>query len=260
MTERGFPILSTAGLTVTTAGGRTLLRDVTLQIPAGRVTALIGPSGVGKTTLLKCLNRLIDLTPSVRVTGEVRFAGDDVRGGGIDPDDLRRRIGTVFQQPVTFPGTIAHNVTFAARKIGLIAKRDEPDAVERCLTAAGLWNETKDRLRDPATILSVGQQQRLAIARVLAGDPEVLLMDEPTSALDTRSTAALEETIYSLKHTKTIVMVTHHLPQARRVADWVACLCPREGAGELVEANECELLFDAPEHPGTVEFLSCCSG
>jgi phosphate transport system ATP-binding protein len=248
------PILSIRGLTVT-CGEKTILRDVALDVPEGRVTGVIGPSGAGKSTLLKCVNRLIDLTPSLRVSGAVLFRGADVRAKGVDVDDLRRRVGIVFQQPVTFPGSIARNVLFAARKLGLVARRDEALAVQRSLTAAGLWDEVKDRLGAAAATLSVGQQQRLAVARSLAGSPEVLLMDEPTSALDPRSTAALEETITRLKATTTIVLVTHHLEQAKRIADWVACICPKDGAGELMEANHCSVIFTSPGRKETLEYL-----
>jgi phosphate transport system ATP-binding protein len=251
-----FPILQVRGLTVKTRpGGKVILRDVDLDVPCGRITGIIGPSGAGKSTLLKCLNRLVDLTPTLGVTGRVLFQGSDVRGPSVEPDDLRRRIGIVFQQPVTFPGSIARNVLFAARRLGLVGRREEEAVVVRCLTEAGLFAEVKDRLDKPATTLSVGQQQRLAIARSLAGRPEVLLMDEPTSALDPRSTALLEETIVRLKGTMSIVLVTHHLEQARRIADWVACICPKDGAGELVESDHCEVIFASPARKETMEYL-----
>ncbi len=248
------PVISVQRLTVA-AGTKTILRDVALDVPEGRVTAVIGPSGAGKSTLLRCLNRLVDLTPSLRTSGTVLFRGQDVRSRGVDVDDLRRRIGIVFQQPVTFPGSIERNVLFAARKLGLVTRRDEAEALEATLVAAGLWAEAKDRLGSPAATLSVGQQQRLAVARCLAGNPEVLLMDEPTSALDPRSTEALEETILRLKATTTIVLVTHQLSQARRVADQVACICPRDGAGELTEVDRCDVIFDSPSRRETREYL-----
>lgn len=248
------PILSVRGLSVRDAAGRTIVRDVNLDVPKGLVTGLIGPSGAGKSTLLRCLNRLVDLSPTLTVTGEILFHGQGIRS--LDVDDLRRRVGIVFQQPVTFPGSIERNVLFAARKLGLVKKADESALVERCLTDAGLFAEVKDRLGKPAATLSIGQQQRLAVARALAGGPEVLLMDEPTSALDPRSTAALEETITRLKSSTTIVLVTHHLEQAKRIADWVACLCPKDGAGELVEAGRCEIVFTSPSRPETREYLN----
>lgn len=248
------PVLSVRGLTVS-AGRKTILRDVGLDVPGERVTGIIGPSGAGKSTLLKCLNRLVDLTPSLHVSGEVLFRGRDVRERGLDVDDLRRRIGIVFQQPVTFPGSVERNALFAARKLGLVTRANAADTLESILVAAGLWDEVKDRLRSPATTLSVGQQQRLAVARCLAGRPEVLLMDEPTSALDPRSTEALEETILRLRETKSIVLVTHQLEQARRVADLVACICPRDGAGELTEVDRCDVIFGSPARNETRAYL-----
>ena len=247
-------ILSVRSLSVT-AGSRTILRDVALDVPAGQVTAVIGPSGAGKSTLLRCLNRLVDLTPSLRTTGSVLFRGQDVRARGTDVDELRRRIGIVFQQPVTFPGSIERNVLFAARKLGLVTRRNAEEVLEAALHSAGLWAEVKDRLRSAATTLSAGQQQRLAVARCLAGNPEVLLMDEPTSALDPRSTEALEETILRLRAATTIVLVTHQLSQARRVADQVACICPKDGAGELTEVDRCDVIFDSPSRKETREYL-----
>jgi phosphate transport system ATP-binding protein len=242
------------GLTVRSAD-RTILHDVSLDIPAGQITGIIGPSGAGKSTLLRCLNRLIDLSPSLCVEGTVRFAGLDVRDRAIDPDDLRRRVGIVFQQPVTFPGSISRNVVFAARKLGLVTRPREAELAERCLRDAGLWDEVKDRLRAPALSLSVGQQQRLAIARALAGDPEVLLLDEPTSSLDPRSTEAIEQTAASLRGRKTIVLVTHHLEQARRLADWIACICAVDGRGELMEAGFCAEVFCQPSREETRAYL-----
>ncbi len=248
------PILETRQLTVRTSG-KTILRDVSLQIPRGRVTGIIGPSGAGKSTLLKCLNRLIDLSPSLAVSGEVLFDGTSVRDRVVDPDELRRRVGIVFQQPVTFPGSISKNVVFAARRIGLVKRRDEADLVERCLASAGLWSEVKDRLSHSALTLSVGQQQRLAIARTLAGDPDVILMDEPPGWLDPRSTAAIEETIRALCEFGTVVLVTHHLEQARRLADWIACVCPVDGSGELMEAGFCGDVFCQPSREETRAYL-----
>lgn len=238
------------------ADGRLLLRDVSFDIPRRMITAVIGPSGAGKSTLLKVIDRLIDLSGTLEVTGSVLFEGSDTRSAFVDPDDLRRRIGIVFQQPVVFPGSIERNVLFAAERLGLVPRQEREAVLCSALTQAGLWAEVRDRLRHPAAALSVGQQQRLAIARTLAGRPEVVLMDEPTSALDPRSTAAMEETIVSLKATKTIVLVTHQLEQARRLADWVVCLCPVDGAGELMEADRCERVFCCPERTETMQFLA----
>lgn len=250
------PILSTHHLSVRTrSDGRYLLRDVSFEIPRRMVTGIIGPSGAGKSTLLKCLNRLIDLAGTLEVSGNILFEGADTREKRIDPDDLRRRIGTVFQQPVVFPGSIARNVLFAAKRLGVSGRGSQDQLLEESLRQAGLWEEVRDRLQETAATLSVGQQQRLAIARTLAGKPDIVLMDEPTSALDPRSTELIEQTILELKKTRTVVLVTHHLSQARRLCDWVACLCQKEGAGELMEADRCEVIFEAPTRRETMDYV-----
>ena len=250
------PALSIHELTVRAPrSGATILRQVSFEIPRRMVTTIIGPSGAGKSTLLKCLNRLIDLGGNLEVSGRVLFEGQDIRSSAIDPDELRRRIGIVFQQPVVFPGSIERNVLFAAKHLGLVNRKNREELLESTLSLAGLWTEVRDRLHRPAITLSVGQQQRLAIARTLAVDPEVLLMDEPTSALDPKSTAAIEAAIVELKKTRTVVLVTHQLEQAKRLADWVACLCPCDGAGELMEADRCSIVFSNPSREETQEFL-----
>jgi phosphate transport system ATP-binding protein len=233
------------------ATGRLLLRDVSLDVPQNRITGIIGPSGAGKSTLLKCINRLIDLVPGIAVSGSVLFDGNDVRARECDADDLRRRIGVVFQQPITFHGSVRRNVTFAARCTGVVTRANEEQVLEESLRAANLWDEVKDRLGAAAHTLSVGQQQRLAIARTLAGSPDVILMDEPTSALDAASTAIVERTILGLRKSKTIVVVTHQLQQARRLADFVACLCSQDGSGTLVESGRCETVLLTPRHAET---------
>lgn len=250
------PVLSIQHLTVRTRGGRTILRDVSLDVPRQMITAIIGPSGAGKSTLLRCMNRLIDLDDNLIVEGGILFEQMNTRDRSVDADDLRRRIGIVFQQPVVFHGSIRRNVLFAATRIGIAGSASEKEALlEETLTQAGLWLEVRDRLEESAATLSIGQQQRLAIARTLAGKPDLILMDEPTSALDPASTAAIEETITSLKSSKSIVLVTHHLEQAKRLADWVACLCPKDGAGELLEADRCSVIFCCPTREETSEFL-----
>lgn len=216
------------------AGERELLREVNLVIPARQVFGIIGPSGAGKSTLLKCLNRLVELTPGLRVSGDVLFHDKSIYGTSVDVDALRARIGILFQQPVVFPKSILQNVIFGARHLGKATRREWSELAERALREAALWDEVKDRLRDSALRLSVGQQQRLCLARTLAVDPEVILMDEPTSALDARSTGAIEELILQVRQKRTIVLVTHNLGQARRIADQVACIGVRAGAGEVV--------------------------
>lgn len=240
--------------------GRVLLERVTLDVPKHRITGIIGPSGAGKSTLLRCINRLIDLDPSLQVvSGTIEIDGRDIRDPGCDPDELRQRVGIVFQQPVTFHGSIRRNVLFAAKRLGIVRRANEEELIETCLRAAHVWDEVKDRLSHAAGTLSVGQQQRLAIARSLAVNPEVILMDEPTSALDSRSTAAIERTILSLRATKTLLVVTHQLQQARRVADWIACLCSQDGSGKLVESGRCDTVFLAPRHQETRRFIGLVS-
>ena len=248
------PVLELRDLTVR-AGTRLLVRDVNLRIPPRRVFGLIGPSGAGKSTLLKCMNRLIDLTPGLSVSGDVLLDGRSIYDGNVNPDDLRARVGILFQQPVVFPKSIYQNVIFGLRHLGLIARREWPAVAERALREAALWDEVKDRLREPATRLSVGQQQRLCLARTLASDPEVILMDEPTSALDPRSTEAIEELISRLKAKRTVVLVTHNIPQARRVADWLGCLSVIDGIGELSEAASCNQLLNNPQCHAVIEYL-----
>lgn len=238
-------IISTRALTVR-AGEREILRNVNLSIQPQQVFGIIGPSGAGKTTLLKCLNRLIELTPGLRVSGDVQFHQSSIYAANLDVDALRARIGILFQQPVVFPKSILQNVIFGTRHLGKVPRKDLPDVAERALREAALWNEVKDRLRESALRLSVGQQQRLCLARTLAVNPEVILMDEPTSALDPKSTEAIEELILQFKHKRTIVLVTHNFAQARRVTNQVACIAVRDGAGELIDCAPCdELLGDA---------------
>lgn len=238
-----------------TARGRTLLRDVNVSIAPRQVFGIIGPSGAGKSTFLRCLNRLTDLTPEIRVTGEVRFHGQSVRQPGVDPDALRARIGFLFQQPVVFPKSIIENVLFGLRHLRRGSRSLFAELAERALQEAALWNEVKDRLNDSALNLSVGQQQRLCLARALATQPEALLMDEPTSALDPKSAQAIEELILKLKERHTIVLVTHNIGQARRVTDWLACVCVRDGAGTIAESACCDALLENPQCQEVVEYL-----
>ncbi len=247
-------VITTRGLGVT-AGGRPILRDVNLVVEARQVFGLIGPSGAGKSTLLRSLNRLSDLAPGFRVSGEVCYHGQDIYAPKVDADDLRTRIGMLFQQPVVFPTTIARNVLFGVRRLGRVPRAQWPETTERALREAALWNEVKDRLDESALRLSVGQQQRLCLARALAVGPDVILMDEPTSALDPRSTEAIEELILRLKERCTIVIVTHNLAQARRVTDWLGCLCVRDGVGELAETACCDALLSNPQCREVAEYL-----
>ena len=247
-------VITTRGLGVA-ASGRTILRAVNLTVEAGQGFGLIGPNGAGKSTLLRCLNRLVDLSPGFRVSGGVSYHGQDIYAPRVDADDLRTRIGMLFQQPVVFPTTIARNVLFGVRHLGRVPRAQWPETAERALREAALWNEVKDRLDESALRLSVGQQQRLCLARALAVGPDVILMDEPTSALDPRSTEAIEELILRLKARCTVVIVTHNLAQARRVTDWLGCVCVRDGAGELAETACCDALLSRPRCREVAEYL-----
>jgi phosphate transport system ATP-binding protein len=253
------PILEVRSLTVR-AGRRIILQDVSLAIRPNQVFGLIGPSGAGKSTLLKCINRLTELTPRLRVTGDVLFHGQSIFDRSVDPDQLRTRIGMLFQQPVVFPKSIFQNVIFGIKHVGEVRRAQRMEVAERALTEAALWDEVKDRLDEPAQRLSVGQQQRLCLARTLASSPEVVLMDEPTSALDPKSTQAIEELIVRLKARRTVVLVTHNIPQARRVADWLACICVTENVGQMVETSCCDAMLTSPQCQAVVEYLKHSQG
>ena len=249
------PILETRGLEVR-AQGKPLVRNVTFAVRPGQVFGPIGPSGAGKSTLLRSLNRLTDLIPGLQVSGEVTLHGESIYAPGVDVNALRAKVGMLFQQPVIFPASIAENVLFGAKRLRSLSRVERESLVESALTEAALGSEVKDRLRSPANALSVGQQQRLSLARTLAVQPEVILMDEPTSALDPRSTQAIEDLILRLKERHTIVIVTHNVTQARRVADWIACVCVRDGVGEIVESACCDAVLDNPQCREVVEYLS----
>jgi len=253
--EPAAAVLETRGLSVAT-GRRPLLRSIDLRIEPRRVLGVLGPSGAGKTTLLRCLNRLVDLTPQLAVSGEILLHGRSIRGREVNADALRARVGMLFQQPVVFPGSIADNVLFGVRHTQRPPRREWPERIERALREAALWEEVRHRLREPAASLSAGQQQRLCLARTLAGEPEILLLDEPTSALDAGSTAAIEELILRLRERHAIVLVTHGLRQARRVADSLVYLSVRDGAGEVIESGPCQDLFSWPRSPELARYLS----
>jgi phosphate transport system ATP-binding protein len=238
------------------AHGKPLLRDVTFEVRAGEVFGIIGPSGAGKSTLLRALNRLCDLVPGLRVSGEVELRGQPIYAAGTDVNALRARIGMLFQQPVIFPASIEENVLFGAKRLRSLGRHERHELTEHALREAALWDEVRDRLRAPALALSVGQQQRLCLARALAVEPEVILMDEPTSALDPKSTQAIEELILRLKTRVTIILVTHNVAQARRVTDWLACVCVRDGAGEIVESACCDAVLEHPRCREVIDYLS----
>ncbi len=226
------------------------VRSVSLQIPDRKVVAFIGPSGCGKSTLLRCFNRMNDLVPGARVLGEAIFQGENLYGPRVDPVDVRRRIGMVFQKPNPFPKSIYDNVAFGPRINRYVGDMDMK--VETSLRNAALWDEVKDRLDASALALSGGQQQRLCIARALAVEPEVLLMDEPASALDPIATQKIEELIYDLKQNYTVVIVTHNMQQAARVSDYTAFLY----MGEVVEYGHTQELFTNPAEDRTEAYIT----
>ncbi len=244
------PKLKVRGLTVY-YGEKKAVGPVTLDIVAQHVTALIGPSGCGKSTFLRSLNRMNELIPGCRIEGDVRLDGDPIYGHGIDAVGVRRRIGMVFQRSNPFPKSIRENVAYGLRIGGVKDSREIAGRVERALSQAALWQEVKDRLNDSALGLSGGQQQRLCIARALAVEPEVLLMDEPASALDPIATAHIEELIGQLSQNYTVVIVTHNMQQAARVADDTAFFY----LGELVEFDRTDVLFTKPSDPRTEDYI-----
>ena len=228
------------------------LKNINLSIDANEVTAFIGPSGCGKSTLLKSINRMNDLVPGCRITGEMLLDGENIYGGKMDVNGLRKRVGMVFQKPNPFPMSIYDNVAYGPRTHG-IRKKSELDAiVEDSLKKAAIWDETKDRLKKSALGMSGGQQQRLCIARALAVQPEVLLMDEPTSALDPISTTKIEDLALELKKQYTIVMVTHNMQQAARISDKTAFFL----LGEMVEMNDTETIFSKPKDKRTDDYIT----
>jgi phosphate transport system ATP-binding protein len=233
-------------------GNHQALKSVTFDLPERRVTGMIGPSGCGKSTLLRCLNRMYDLYPGQRATGEAIMDGVNIIGPGIDLNELRARVGMVFQKPTPFPMSVRENITFGVRLHERPSRAEMEERVEWSLTRAALWDEVKDRLNAPASGLSGGQQQRLCIARTIAVRPEVILFDEPTSALDPISTLKIEELIDELKRDFTIAIVTHNMQQAARVADQVAFFY----LGEMVEVASAAQMFTAPREKRTQEYIT----
>ena len=233
-------------------GNHQALKNINVNIPEKSITALIGPSGCGKSTFLKTLNRMNDLIPGVRITGEVRYRGEDIFAPSCDVGALRKQIGMVFQKPNPFPMSIYDNIAYGPRTHGIRNKVVLDEIVEKSLTGAAIWDEVKDRLRKNALGLSGGQQQRLCIARALAVEPAVLLMDEPTSALDPISTAKIEELTMTLKEKYTIVIVTHNMQQAVRISDNTAFFL----LGELVEYGDTEKMFSTPTDKRTEEYIT----
>ena len=233
-------------------GSHQALTNINIEIPEKSITALIGPSGCGKSTFLKTLDRMNDLIPDVKITGSVRYKGEDIFDPSVDVSELRRQVGMVFQKPNPFPMSIYDNIAYGPRTHGVKSRAKLDEIVEQSLRGAAIWDEVKDRLKKNALGLSGGQQQRLCIARALAVEPEVLLMDEPTSALDPISTSKIEELAMELKDRYTIVIVTHNMQQAVRISDHTAFFL----IGELVEYGETEKLFSQPQDKRTEDYIT----
>jgi phosphate transport system ATP-binding protein len=241
-------------------GQKIVFANISLDVNAGEILALVGPSGCGKTSFLSCLNRLTDLIPQCRVGGKIRIGTLEVLDAKINAIALRRKVGMIFQKPNPFPLSIWKNLELPLREHG-IRNREQIDAiVETCLQDVGLWDEVKDRLHTSALALSGGQQQRLCIARALGLQPEVLLLDEPCSALDPISSGIVEDLIVSLRSRYTLLIVTHNLAQAKRIADKVALFWVQDGVGQLVESGSTKQIFENPQHPLTVAYVTGARG
>lgn len=244
-------IMTTRGLCLR-YGATQALKNIDIDIPERRITALIGPSGCGKSTFLKTLNRMNDLIPSVTISGEVTYEGQNIYAPNVDVNELRKNVGMVFQKPTPFPMSIYDNIAYGPRTHGIRNRAMLDEIVERSLRAAAIWDEVSDRLKKNALGLSGGQQQRLCIARALAVEPKVLLMDEPTSALDPISTSKIEELALQLKEKYTMIIVTHNMQQAVRISDNTAFFL----LGELVEADTTEKIFSRPCDKRTEDYIT----
>ncbi|GHD25280.1 phosphate ABC transporter ATP-binding protein PstB [Nocardiopsis kunsanensis] len=256
--ESGDPVFEVSDLSIVYGTNRAV-RDVDLKVDPQRITAMIGPSGCGKSTVLRTLNRMNDLIPGARVEGRVTYHGEDLYAPEVDPIEVRRRIGMVFQKPNPFPKSIYDNVAYGPRINGMRGNMDE--IVEESLTKAALWDEVKDKLKDNAFALSGGQQQRLCIARTIAVNPEVILMDEPCSALDPIATLKIEDLMYELASEYTIVIVTHNMQQAARVSDRTAFFTASvdeagDRFGNLVEYDETATIFSKPADQRTEDYIA----
>jgi phosphate transport system ATP-binding protein len=255
--SRSEPIFEVRGLSVS-YDGASAIESIDLDVGFNRITALIGPSGCGKSTLIRCFNRMNDLIPAASVQGSILYHGQDIYGPQVDPVEVRKLIGMVFQKPNPFPKSIYDNVAFGPRVVGMEGSMN--GIVERALRRAALWDEVKDRLKDNAYALSGGQQQRLCIARCLAVEPDVILMDEPCSALDPIATARIEDLMIELKDNYSIVIVTHNMQQAARVSDMTAVLMPDvqddRAVGRIVEYADTEKIFTNPDSKRTEDYVT----
>jgi phosphate transport system ATP-binding protein len=255
--EVGEAVFDVEGVSVA-YGGAPALKEVSMRIPKGEITALIGPSGCGKSTMLRCLNRMNDLIDGASVSGRITYHGEDIYADDVDPAEVRRRIGMVFQKPNPFSMSIYDNVAFGPKLHGMKSNLD--DRVEKALRSAALWDEVKDKLSDPGHALSGGQQQRLCIARAIALEPDVILMDEPASALDPISTLAIEDLMRNLRGKYSIVIVTHNMQQAARISDRTAFFTVdmEQGVrvGELVEYDLTETVFTNASDPRTESYIT----
>ena len=253
------PLIQVSNLSLS-YGDNEVLRNISLDIHRGCITALIGPSGCGKTSLLSSLNRLTDLVPGCRVEGRIAIGATDIHAPGLDVNELRRNVGMIFQRPNPFPLSIRRNLALPLREHGLTNRSEVDDRIERALKDVGLWDEISERLDASALALSGGQQQRLCIARALVLEPSVLLMDEPCSALDPLSSAVVENLIESLRGRYTVVIVTHNLAQARRIANYAAFFWVKDRAGTLVEFDHCKRLFETPRDERTAAYVTGARG
>jgi phosphate transport system ATP-binding protein len=253
------PVIGIDRLSLSYAG-KPALRDVSLDIYRGCITALIGPSGCGKTSLLSSINRLTDLIDGCTLQGRITIDGTDIHRPGLDVRELRRNVGMIFQRPNPFPLSIRRNLELPLKEHGVRSRSELDGRIERVLGDVGLWGEVKDRLDTPALKLSGGQQQRLCIARALVLAPSVLLMDEPCSALDPLSSAVVEDLIQSLRGRYTVVIVTHNLAQARRIANYAAFFWVKDRAGTLIEFDHCRKIFDKPGQELTAAYVNGSRG
>ncbi len=233
-------------------GDHHALKDISMKIPANRITALIGPSGCGKSTFLRTINRMNDLVEGVKITGSIRYKGEDIYAPNVDVNNVRKNIGMVFQKANLFPMSIFDNIAYGPRTHGITNKAKLNEIVERSLKDAAIWDEVKDRLKDNALGFSGGQQQRLCIARTLAVQPDIVLMDESTSALDPISTGKIEDLCTRLKEKYTVIMVTHNMQQAVRISDYCAFFL----LGDLVEFGTGEQIFSNPQNPKTEAYVT----